>query len=74
MDPRIILRIELTPAAKKRLNAFCDKAGMTQVAILSRMVEWFADQPEAVQRLIVGHIPKEIQQDVAKLMLKNMAK
>ena len=47
---------------------------MTQVAILSRMVEWFADQPEAVQRLIVGHIPKEIQQDVARLMLKNLSK
>jgi len=74
MDPRIILRIELTPAAKSRLNDFCDKAGMTQVATLSRVVEWFADQPDAIQRLIVGHIPKEMQQDVARLMLKNLAK
>ncbi|HEV8379516.1 MAG TPA: hypothetical protein VGP99_11750 [Tepidisphaeraceae bacterium] len=74
MDPRIILRIELTPGAKVRLNEFCDKAGMTQVATLSRLVEWFANQPDAVQRLIVGHVPREIQQDVARLMLKNLAK
>ncbi len=74
MDPRIILRIELTPAAKNRLSDFCETAGMTQVATLSRVVEWFANQPPAVQRLIVGHIPKEMQQDVARLMLKNLAK
>jgi len=73
VESRIILRIELTPAAKAHLNAFCDKAGMTQVATLSRLVEWFARQPDMVQRLIVGHIPKEIQQDAARMMLKNLA-
>jgi hypothetical protein len=73
VESRIILRIELTPAAKGHLNDFCDKAGMTQVATLSRLVEWFARQPDMVQRLIVGHIPKEMQQDVARMMLKNLA-
>jgi len=74
VDSRIILRIELTTGAKSRLNDFCEQAGMTQVATLSRLVEWFAGQPAAVQRLIVGHIPKEMQQDVARLMLKNLVK
>ena len=37
------------------------------------MVEWFATQPPAVQRLIVGHIPKEMQKDVARHMLANLA-
>jgi len=74
VEPRIILRIELTPGAKAKLNDFCERAGMTQVATLSRLVEWFSNQPGMVQRLVVGHIPKEMQQDVAKLMLKNMAK
>lgn len=44
MSPRIIVRIELTPNAKARLNECTDKAGMTQVAMLSRLVEWFANQ------------------------------
>jgi hypothetical protein len=74
LDPRIILRIELTSAAKNHLNDFTERAGMTQVATLSRLVEWFANQPDVVQRLIVGHIPKEMQQDVARLMLKNLSK
>jgi len=73
MESRIILRIELTPRAKSHLNDFCEKAGMTQVATLSRLVEWFANQPDIVQRLIVGHIPKEVQADVARMMLKNLA-
>ena len=39
MAARIIVRIELTPNAKSRLNDLTDKAGMTQVAMLSRLVE-----------------------------------
>jgi hypothetical protein len=74
MEQRIILRIELLPSAKARLNEFCDKAGMTHVAMLSRVVEWFAEQPDAVQRLIVGHIPKEMRGDVARIMLTSLAK
>lgn len=73
MDPRIILRIELTASAKNRLNEFCEKAGMTQVATLSRVVEWFSNQPDAVQRLIVGHIPKELQPQIARMLLKEFA-
>jgi hypothetical protein len=42
MASRIIVRIELTPSAKDALNSLTDKAGMTQVALLSRLVEWFA--------------------------------
>jgi hypothetical protein len=72
VDPRIILRVDLTPDAKARLNDVCDKSGMTQVAMLSRVVEWFAKQPDGMQRLIVGHIPKEMQPEVARLVLENL--
>jgi hypothetical protein len=72
VDPRIILRVDLTPDAKARLSDVCDKSGMTQVAMLSRVVEWFARQPNGVQQLIVGHIPKEMHPDVARLVLENL--
>lgn len=73
MEKRIILRIELTPSAKASLGVVCDRTGMTQVAMLSRVVEWYALQPEAIQRIVVGHIPKDVQHDVARAMLKKLA-
>ena len=73
MAPRIIVRIELTPDAKQRLNELCDKAGMTQVALLSRLVEWFATQSDMVKAAVLGHYPSEIEADIAKLILKRMA-
>jgi len=73
MASRIIVRIELTPTAKERLNELSDRAGMTQVAMLSRLVEWFASQSELIQAAVMGHYPTEVESDIAKLILKKMA-
>ncbi|HEV8608051.1 MAG TPA: hypothetical protein VGQ99_22135 [Tepidisphaeraceae bacterium] len=72
MTQRIILRIELTPNAKEHLNRTSDTLGMTQVAMLSRVVEWFSQQPELIQRIIVGHLPPQIEQQVARVMLRRL--
>jgi len=74
MPDRIIVRIELTPKAKEHLEQLSDGLGMTQVAMLSRVVEWYANQLEVIQRTIVGHLPAEIEQDVARLVLRQMTK
>jgi hypothetical protein len=69
---RIIVRIELTPRAKSSLNELTDKAGMTQVAMLSRLVEWFANQSDMIQAAVLGQYPLEIQDEIATLILKRM--
>jgi hypothetical protein len=73
MASRIIVRIELTPSAKEALNELTDKAGMTQVALLSRLVEWFSHQTDMIQAAVLGQYPSEIEADIAKLILKRMA-
>ncbi len=73
MAKRIIMRIELTSAAKESLQDFADRAGMTQFAITSRLVEWFSTQPETIQSAVLRRYPAEIEVDVAKLLLKRMA-
>jgi hypothetical protein len=73
MASRIILRIELTPSAKEAINNLTDQAGMTQVALLSRLVEWFSHQTDMIQAAVLGQYPSEIQADIAKLILKQMA-
>ena len=70
---RIILRIEISPDAKDNLQGITRQSGMTQVAMLSRLVEWFANQPDIIQAAVMGHYPPEIQVDIAKLILKRLA-
>jgi hypothetical protein len=73
MARRFIIRIELTQSAKGKLNEISDHNGMTQVSVMSRMVEWFAAQPEIIQAAVLGRYPREIEEDVAKLILRRMA-
>jgi hypothetical protein len=73
MAARIIVRIELTPDAKRRLMEVSKRFGMTQIAATSRLVEWFAGQSELVQAAILGQYPSEIESDVARLILQKMA-
>jgi hypothetical protein len=70
---RFIMRIELTGPAKQKLSTLSDRHGMTQVAMMSRLVEWFASQNELIQGAVMGHYPGEIAADVAKLILKRMS-
>jgi len=72
MAKRFIMRIELTGPAKKELSTLSDRHGMTQVAMMSRLVEWFAGQNELVQAAVLGRYPADIEPDVAKLILKRM--
>lgn len=74
MPARIILRVELTPSAKDRLNVLTEKAGMTQVAMLSRLVEWFANQPEDIQGAVLslGNFSPGARVAIAKLLLKSL--
>jgi hypothetical protein len=67
------MRIELSGPAKQKLSQLSDHHGMTQVAMMSRVVEWFANQDELIQSAVLGRFPSEIEQDIAKLVLKRMA-
>lgn len=73
MSRRFIMRIELTGPAKQKLSTLSDHHGMTQVAMMSRVIEWFASQNELIQSAVLGRFPNEIEQDVAKMILKRMA-
>ena len=73
MKKRAVFRIQLTSEAKKRLLDISDKLGVTQIAVTSKLTEWFAMQPETVQAAVLGLYPDVIKEDVATLILKRMA-
>ncbi len=73
MAHRFVIRVELTPAAKRMLSSLSARNGMTQVAIMSRLVKWFNAQPDSLQGAILGRYPDELEADIAKLILRRMA-
>jgi ABC-type maltose transport system permease subunit len=73
MAKRFITRIELENSTRKGLDEATERNGMTQVALLSRVVAWFTSQPKDVQIMILGLVPDEISPDVATVILKRMA-
>jgi hypothetical protein len=73
MPSHIIVRIELTPPAKKALESLTTKAGMTQVAMLSQLVEWLAQQSGVVQAAVLSPFLSETQTAIARLIFKELA-
>jgi hypothetical protein len=67
------MRIELTSEAKKQMSGLADRQGMTQVALMSRLVQWFADAGDNVQALVLNHMPGELRPEVVRLVLEQMA-
>ena len=72
LPAHVVMRIELFPAAKDLLSSMCDRLGMTQVAAASRLLEWFAEQTDAVQVVVLDLVPQEIRAEVASMILKRL--
>jgi hypothetical protein len=70
---RVIMRIELLPEAKEELAIFSDRTGLTQVAITSRLVEWFCSENDVVQAAVLGLYPADVRNELPAMILKGMA-
>jgi len=73
MGKRIIMRIELRSESKDRLDEFCTRTGMTKVAAVSRLIDWFCRQSDTLQAMIQGLFPQSIESQVAVMTLKAIA-
>ncbi|HEX8325198.1 MAG TPA: hypothetical protein VF595_14950 [Tepidisphaeraceae bacterium] len=73
MKKRAVFRIQLTAEAKDRLLKISDELGITQIAVTSKLTEWFAMQPDTVQAAILGLYPEALKQDIATMILQRMA-
>jgi hypothetical protein len=68
----VTFRVELSSAAKAGLDDFTDRAGMTQFATLSRLVEWFVSLPDDV-RLDLLRRPADRDDRVREVVLTRLA-
>ena len=70
---RAVIRLQLDIAAKQALDRLCERRGMTQIAVLSRLVKWFAAQDEVIQASILGLLSDESLSGLAEMLLQRMA-
>jgi hypothetical protein len=70
---RSIMRIEMDAGAKERLDEICAKRGMTQISLMSRVVNWFSNQDDYVQTAVLQTLSDESMADLAKLLVKKLS-
>ena len=70
---RSIMRIQVDADAKTELDRLCEKRGMTQIAVMSRLVGWFVQQDETIQTAVMATLSEGAMSQLAKQMLKRLA-
>jgi len=73
MNVRVIMRIEVDPVARDKLQQVCSSLGLTQVSVNSRMIDWLCEQSDVVQAGVLGLLPEGTDCDVVALALKQIA-
>jgi predicted transcriptional regulator len=73
VDRRAIMRIQLDAEAKEELDELCDKRGMTQIAVMSRLVGWFVKQDDLIQTAVMASLSEPALRRLAKQLLKQLA-
>lgn len=68
----VTYRVQLTVPAKENLVAMCDKLDLTQLDSMSRLVEWFAEQPATIQAAVLGLYPMSVREDIARMILQQL--
>ena len=70
---RVVVRIQLDLEAKEALDGLCDRRGMTQIAVMSRLVDWFIKQDEIIQLAALGVLSPQVTGPLARKILERMA-
>jgi hypothetical protein len=69
---RVIMRVEVSGGVPNALSEVTSRTGMTQVATVSRLVEWFARQPDVIQAAVLGLYPVDLSRELPRLIIKHM--
>jgi hypothetical protein len=70
---RSIMRIQLDTPAKDRLEVICKRRGMTQIAVMSRLVNWFSLQDDYIHTAVLQTLSDASMAALAKSLLKKLS-
>jgi hypothetical protein len=66
------MRIEVFPGVPGSLADVTERVGSTQVSVVSRLLEWFVNQPDVTQAAILGLYPGDIQKELSKMIIERL--
>lgn len=66
------MRIEVLPGVPKSLGDVTDRVGSTQVSVVSRLLKWFATQPDVTQATVLGLCAGDTKKELPKMIIKGM--
>lgn len=58
--------------AKRLIEAIAERHGMTQISVMSRLIQFFVAQDDHFKSIMVGRFPQEFEVDIARLILDRM--
>ncbi len=70
MAKQAIIRLQLDLPAKQQLDKLCERRGMTQIAVLSRLVKWFGKQDEVVQASVLSLLSDDMLGSLSKVLIE----
>jgi hypothetical protein len=70
---RAIMRIQLETGAKTALERVSSRRGMTQIAMMTRLVQWFVRQDEVIQTAVMNSLSDEAIASLSRTLLKRYA-
>jgi precorrin-6B methylase 2 len=68
-----IVAIQMDAQSKARLEKVCERLGMTQLAVTTRMAKWFLSQDDTVQAVVLGSLSKESMRPLVRTLLQRVA-
>jgi hypothetical protein len=66
------MRTEVFPGVPETLADVTERVGSTQVSVVSRLLEWFVNQPDVTQAAILGLYPGDIQKELPKMIIERL--
>ncbi|MBI1368962.1 MAG: hypothetical protein GC162_09950 [Planctomycetes bacterium] len=73
MTEREIIKIAVSPKAKAAIESMCQRYGMSQVELASRLYLWLSEQDELIQTAVLGILPESVAPDIAAMVLRKLA-
>ena len=72
MPQSVVMRIQVDADAKRAIDAICERRGMTQIAIMSRLIGWFLGQDSIVQTCVMEALSADATRELAKRRLNEL--
>jgi len=69
---RKIIKVAITESAKAAIEAVASRHDMKEIAVASRVYEWFASQPDVVQKGVLRLLPEGYEAEVIRLALDRL--